>query len=92
MIKVQPNRSPGLCATCREGVITEHADGTVFTVCNVLYNAPRQIRSHVVKCSDYDRRGRLNQHELEKIAWTIQTDKSGQAIGFAPPKKRPDDD
>lgn len=85
MIKVTPNRQPGLCGTCREGVVTEHADGTVVTICNVLYNTPRRVQSPVLRCSDYDLRGRLNQHDLEKIAWVIRTDKSGKTIGFAPP-------
>lgn len=91
MIKIQPNRTAGLCRTCREAVIVEYDDATVVTVCNVLYNRPVTIVRPVVKCSDYDMRGKQNNRDMEKIAWTIRTNRSGQPVGFAPPKPEKDE-
>ncbi len=91
MILKMAHKGVGLCATCREGHTEEYENGDTATFCSVLMYTPRRITTPVVRCSDYDQSGHLNKYELEKLAWTIQTDKSGLKVGFAPPKKKDDD-
>lgn len=75
-----------LCDTCREGHVVIRNNGTKITWCNTRADTVR-LPNDVVKCSDYNDKRFISQWELEKIAWTLQTNKSGQAIGFAPPDK-----
>lgn len=90
-VKVQPT-AVGLCATCRESMVTEYANGTSTTLCYYYGgNPPIRIVAPVVRCNQYDKKGALNNFEMEKIAWTVRTDSSGKSIGFAPPKKDKDD-
>lgn len=88
-IKIQP-KAIGLCATCRESHVTEYCDGTTQTMC-FFYGEPWLVRKPVTRCNQYDHKGAMNKHELEKIAWTLRTDKSGKIVGFTAPKKKDDE-
>lgn len=92
MLKVQPDPQRGLCISCRESQCIEYEDGSTQTLC-FQYGSPGMlIRKPVVKCNEYDRRGALNRHELEKLAWTIRTDRSGKTVGFKAPQRKAGDD
>lgn len=81
----------GLCRNCQEAVNTTYDNGEVETWCQAVYNRPRRITRPVARCSDYIEANKTSRHEMEKIAWTLQTDKKGHAIGFAPPIIKNDD-
>lgn len=90
-IKMQPT-AVGLCATCRESQIIEDDTGATITLCHYYgHSGLLRIQRPVVRCNQYDRKGRLNSHEMEKIAWVVRTDKSGKTIGFEAPPKKVDD-
>lgn len=83
---------PGLCVTCRTSHIMEFANGTSATFCFQFGSPGLRITNPVIRCNEYDARGRMNSHEMEKIAWVVKTDRSGLAAGFRPPTKKDDDD
>lgn len=69
----------------------EQADGTVLTRCHSRGMEPVIVRTTVVRCNDYDDRRTPSEYEMQKIAWVVTTDRSGQTIGFKPPQKKADD-
>lgn len=86
--KIQRTRGAGLCPTCRNAQIVEHANSRATTLCHSRDSfGGRPVLRPVTACSDYDDASTPAEWELQKIAWTVTTDKSGQAIGFKPPSK-----
>ena len=88
--KIQPDMSGTLCSSCREAMIVDYADGRREVFCHSRGTEPMRVRRPVVRCNDFDDRRTPAKWEMDKIAWVVTTDKSGKAIGFAPPPK--DDD
>lgn len=85
--KMQPSADHGLCASCREGHVHEHSDGSVVIACAAMgMHQHVLIRKRIVRCSDYDSKRETSEYEMQKIAWTVTTDRSGKTIGFKPPK------
>jgi hypothetical protein len=85
-VKIQPD-SVGLCGTCREAQVTEFSNGRREVRCHSRGTRPILVTSPVVKCNDFDDKASPSQWEMQKIAWVVATDRSGNAIGFkAPPK------
>jgi len=82
--KVQPTHS-GLCHSCGWGFIIEFDNGSVTVQCD--YSSMRRVLRPVVKCSEYRNKNSPSKEQMEKIAWVVTTDGSGQKIGFKPPKK-----
>lgn len=76
----------GLCATCRAGHTHEYAGRDAVTICSEL-SPSVTISRPVVRCSDYDNKNAPSKWDMEKIAWTLLTDKNRNVIGFEPPKK-----
>lgn len=89
--KIVQTLGRGLCATCREAQVIETDNHEIVTLCHAWGGEPPRIERTVVRCTDYDVRGAMNKHELEKIAWVVRTDKTGKSIGFTPPVKKNDD-
>lgn len=87
--KLAPSKPMGLCDTCREGTTRTHDNGDVVMLCDAGMNTQR-VHRPVVRCSDYNDSTTTSKWDMEKIAWTVTTDKSGQTIGFQPPKKMED--
>lgn len=91
LIKISPDKVRGLCSTCREAQTIEYENGKVLQLCTASPSGePLRITQVVSRCSDYDNKMVPSKWEMEKVAWTLNTDKSGKVIGFAPPK--PDKD
>lgn len=74
-----------LCRTCRHGTVVDLANGSITSYCDEMFNDGR-LFVPVTRCTSYDDTRFTSRYDLEKIAWTIRTDKSGKAIGFVPPK------
>lgn len=74
----------------KEGHTITFANGETATFCHEFFHQPFRIYRPVVNCSRYVNANQPARHELEKIAWTLNTDKSGQRIGFTPPAKKDD--
>jgi hypothetical protein len=85
-IKVQPG-SVTLCGKCENALIFERRGGGVVAYCNVT-TQPISVPLDIVKCSDFRDKNTISQYEMEKIAWTVTTDKSGKKIGFKPPTEK----
>lgn len=77
----------GLCVRCRESHVVTFANNEQRTYCRAYHSEQVLIRVPVVKCSEFSDKNTPSQYDMEKIAWTLITDKSGQKIGFAPPAK-----
>jgi hypothetical protein len=90
-IKIQPTRDIGLCSTCREAHVFEQADNRLTVICN-SHQRPINITKPVTYCNEYDDIRVPWRHDMEKIAWTVTTDKSGKSIGFKPPEPKKHDD
>ncbi len=74
-----------LCDTCKHGQVMTRRNHDVHVICHnsgITVFMPADI----VTCSDYEDRRVISKYTLEKIAWTLNTDKTGQKIGFTPPK------
>jgi hypothetical protein len=85
-IKVQPHAGDTLCARCHDGYVAERANGLRVAICHVTAS-PVRMPLDVVRCTDFTPRDTPTRWEMEKVAWTLNTDKSGKVIGFRPPKK-----
>jgi hypothetical protein len=83
-IKLQPTIK-GLCVRCRNGHVTEDSAGHVEVWCNLLME-PKRMGRAVLRCTDFNERGRDDEHEMRRIAWTLDVNKRGE-MGFRPPKK-----
>lgn len=90
--KVTERLGVGLCAGCRDAQTVEYADGQTDVWCHTRGMEPRLVAKPVRRCNDFDDRSQPARYQMEKIAWTVRTDKSGQTVGFAPPKKKDDDE
>lgn len=83
--KIQPDRHSGcLCAGCRHSTVQQRRGGDLIVHCSEV---SARVPPDIVKCNDFFSRESISQYELEKVAWTLNTDKSGKMIGFSPPKK-----
>lgn len=92
MIPLTPkDHAKYLCLTCDEAFIRETARDRIV-VCNFLYHDPTVIKQPVLRCSGYRDKTQPAQHQLEKIAWTLDPNAKGREAGFQPPKKKGDDD
>jgi hypothetical protein len=90
-IKVHADRRQGLCWHCRSAQITEHVDGHIEVFCQERYTTgggSAFIRVPVLRCTDYDEKSHASRHDMEKIAWRLNTDKSGKILGFRPPTEK----
>lgn len=88
-IKIQPDKLPTLCSTCKEAQITQYTDGTTVVLCHARTSwSPRPVTRAVARCNDYEDANLVDRWEMEKIAWTVSTDKSGKRLGFQPPDKK----
>lgn len=67
----------------------ETETGDTVTFCNNMM-VPFRVTRPVVRCTDFEDRTRENKYQMEKIAWTLTTDKKGNRVGFAPPQKKDD--
>ena len=85
-LSVRPGHSPGICGSCRNGMVKEDDRGDRQTFCSSLMK-PLRIFRPVVRCTDYEERTRESEHDMRQIAWVLRTDKRGK-VGFAPPEKK----
>lgn len=85
--KVQATSGGPICLRCENGLVYERAQGERQAFCGAIGTDILPVPLDIVQCTEYRDRHQLSRFELEKVAWTIRTDRSGQAIGFEPPKK-----
>ena len=76
-----------ICEQCQWGQVFERRGGQITVLCHEA-GASVRIPPDVVRCTEFDDKRLTNKYEMEKIAWVIRHDKSGQAVGFAPPKRK----
>lgn len=88
--KIVSSRIKGLCVLCNHGLVREYENGDTETICSAN-PAERTITRPVIRCTDYTDRRRDDKYQMEKIAWTIRTDKKGK-FGFQPPVKKDNND
>lgn len=89
VIKVRQDRPIGLCKDCREAHITRDDMGEEEIICQIIFHAPQRITRPIMWCNDHNSNS-MNRYDMEKVAWVVSTDKSGQVVGFAPPKPEKD--
>ena len=85
-----------LCLTCRYYRRVRYGlDDREERTCNHTGNSWFPLRGPVSECTDYIDKSRPYMHDMEKIAWTIETSKRtvgfNPEIKFVPPKKRDED-
>lgn len=76
-----------LCRTCRSSHIMGTGGVTETVICNNNWNKLVNITRKVTACNGYSDRRQIPLSDLEEIAWTVTTDKSGAKVGFKPPEK-----
>lgn len=76
-----------LCDTCRNGLVTHRDNGAKQTWCHASRMSSIPMPNDITRCTSYQDKRFTEKWELEAIAWTLQTDKSGRAIGFVAPDK-----
>lgn len=77
----------GLCQTCRNVLRVERPYGEVLMWCQTHHAMSMPMPPDVMRCSDYSDARTPSEWEMEKVAWTLNTDKSGRILGFSAPKK-----
>lgn len=91
MIKIQGGTAKGwedLCATCRSAHrMKGQGESSERTYC---YMMGKFIPFPLASCSSYEDRRQPSVEEMKKIAWTLRTSASGNAIGFKAPVKNVD--
>lgn len=85
-IKVQPTLDDGICGQCSDGQVMTRRNQTVV----FCHDMDRQIHAPVDTCSRFHHKGEPTKWDMEQIAWTLKTDRSGRVMGFAAPKKEDD--
>lgn len=83
---VSQTKRAGLCMTCDYGKVVAYDNGGTEIHCG-LYRSIR-VERPVVSCTGYYGKDAVSKGDMEKIAWILRTDRSGQALGFAPPIKK----
>jgi hypothetical protein len=81
-----------ICPRCKWSTIVERRSGDVMTYCaEVGAHYGQTVPSDIVKCNSFTELGANSEHEYEKIAWLLRSDKSGKIRGFEAPKTKIDD-
>ena len=82
------NDRPNLCKTCYCGQVFIGRDtGKQTVICNKPTPAVL-MQEAVVSCTGYYDRTQPSLSDMQDIAWTVNTDKSGRTVGFKPPEKK----
>jgi len=78
-----------LCATCSYYSRRRFSQNNrEIHMCSENYQSPFALSGPVSACSSYYDKNKPQLHDLDKIAWTIETSK--KTVGFIPPSKRTD--
>ena len=97
-LKVQngtPIGSESLCRSCRHAhVIRGARDKEEIILCRSGRYGDRsqKIEFNVNFCTEYSDRNHPMLWEMEKIAWTLNTNKRNGPVGFTPPVEECDED
>lgn len=75
-----------LCDRCTYGSIAKTTDNNRTVYCTSIF---KYMPQNVSECSDYQSKGDLSKHDMERIAWNLET-KEGRIIGFKPPEIKRD--
>ena len=85
-----------LCLTCRHySAVAYSLNDSEERNCYRNYENPVRLRGPVSRCTDYDNKTAPSEHEMRKIAWSIEP--STRKVGFdtcveiKPPKRKDDD-
>lgn len=91
-LKMQPGMSGSLCVSCRMGQTITYENGDRAIYCHEFaYRAPRIVKP-VVQCTAFQEKNTASMRQMEDIAWTLRTNKRGEAIGFSRPSTTRNDD
>lgn len=84
---VRHHDGPSLCLSCRSACVVE-THNQVLVNCRQIYSDREPYMPQpVVKCSMYDDKRQPSEQDFRKTGWIINTDKSGEVIGFLSPKE-----
>ena len=74
-----------LCDKCEYGSIAKTKDNKRIVYCTAIF---KYMPQNISECSDYQAKGELSKHDMERLAWTLET-KNGK-IGFKQPDPKKD--
>lgn len=72
------------CLSCRNATAITRPNG-IMVYCSQLYD--KEVAQPVLECSTYSDRRTPDEREFQKSAWILNTNKSGEVIGFLNPKE-----
>ena len=78
-----------LCNDCRNVLHFTRRNGEARYYCRSIRTGILPIPGDIERCSDYEKTNTTSKYDMEQIAWTLRTDKSGRVVGFTPPEKKP---
>lgn len=73
-----------LCVSCRYSQHTIAANSNKEQI-RCIYSRPIEMTELIVKCNVYSDKCTPSLDDMQEIAWSLQTDKGGKAIGFLSP-------
>jgi hypothetical protein len=87
--------SDNLCPNCSNYAAVRYAlDDREERICLDNAHFPRRLRGPVATCTSFYDKTKPNKHEMDKIAWTIETSKRTigfeNQVKFIPPSQRND--
>jgi hypothetical protein len=86
-MRIKEGMHRGICSTCRWAQISEDDMG-VTVICEDVHPW-RNVQRPLLQCSGYSPMSRMTKHEMEDVAWTINT-KDRKSAGFIQPPKKKD--
>jgi hypothetical protein len=90
---IKTGSGEAICPRCKWSTVIERRTGSTITYCSELgAHYGGTVPPDVVKCNSYVSLGENSEHDYEKIAWLLRSDKSGKIRGFEPPTKKKADD
>ena len=80
---IRNSKVPGLCHTCKHAHIRSFDTGKQEVICGRL-DVNALMPRPVVECTMYEEKGTMDEWDMEKIAFVLET-KKGKPIGFLSP-------
>jgi hypothetical protein len=65
-----------LCHKCDNGHIIKAIE---------IYQGDNKVHPYITECTKFQPKGNLNDYEMKKIAWLLES-KHGRIVGFKPPE------
>lgn len=75
-----------ICLSCRSATVIE-TTRDIIVYCHEIYPMTSPMPQPVISCSSYNDRRHPTKDEYKKIGWVLDTNKTGEIIGFVNPKE-----